>query len=241
MQSRLINMLKRIYVFAALILISQSIHAQHWKWTVGLNNTNYQYKSSTGELIDFIKPLGGMHASFRYNKELVDTTDLISKFSKTAIFFGNHQKLAKIASLFRYELGANINQFNATGDYQNIILNYQTNFIGLHAAFGPEVKLYKGFSLAVQGNLDLQKLFSGVQTQISNNKNINYNLADNEDFNPLHVMLGYNIEIHKLLTDKTSMFISYQKSSTFHGWSEGKPSLNFAPTSLSIGLKISKF
>jgi len=234
-------MIKKISLVAFLVLIGQQIQAQHWKWTVGLNSTNYQYKSSTGDAIDYFKPFGGLHASFRYNKELVDTTDLISKFSKTAIFFGNHQKLAKIASMFRYELGVNINQFNATGDIQNIILNYQTNFVGLHAAFGPEVKLYKGFSIAIQGNLGAQKLFSGVQTQISNSRNINYNLADNENFSPIHVMLGYNVEIHKLLTDKTSVFISYQKSSTMHGWTEGKPSLNFAPTSLSIGLKISKF
>ncbi len=234
-------MIKNLYFIALFACVSIQIQAQHWKWTVGLNSTDYQYKSSTGDVIDYIKPLGGMHASFQYNKELVDTTDLISKFSKTAIFFGNHQKLAKIASLFRYELGVNINQFNATGDIQNIILNYQTNFIGLHAAFGPELKIYKGFSIAVQGNLGAQKLFTGVQTQISNSKNINYNLADNENFSPIHMMLGYNIEIHKLLTDKTSMFISYQKNTTLHGWTEGKPSLNFTPTSLSIGLKISKF
>lgn len=234
-------MIKKIYILLLLVLIGQQIQAQHWKWTVGLNSTDYQYKGSQGDVIDYLKPLGGMHASFRYSKELIDTTDLISKFSKTAIFFGNHQKLAKIASLFRYELGVNINQFNATGDIQNILLNYQTNFVGLQAAFGPEIKLYKGFSLAIQGNLGAQKLFSGVQTQISNSKNINYNLADNENFSPIHVMLGYNIELQKLLTDKTSVFVSYQKSSTFHSWTEGKPSLNFTPTSLSIGLKISKF
>lgn len=234
-------MIKKIYLIALLSIVGLQIQAQHWKWTVGLNSTEYQYKSSTGDVIDYIKPLGGMHASFRFNKELIDTTDLISKFSKTAIFFGNHQKLAKIASLFRYELGLNINQFNATGDIQNIILNYQTNFIGLHAAFGPEVKVYKGFSIALQGNLGAQKLFTGVQSQISTSKNINYNLADNENFNPIHVMLGYNIEVHKLLTEKTSVFISYQKNSTLHGWSAGKPSLNFTPTTLSIGLKISKF
>jgi hypothetical protein len=234
-------MTKNIILVAVLAILSLQVNAQHWKWSVGLNSTNYQYKSSTGETIDYIKPLGGMHASFRYNKELIDTTDLISKFSKSAIFFGNHQKLAKIVSLFRYELGVNINQFNATGDIQNIVLNYQTNFVGLHAAFGPEVKVYKGFSIGVQGNLSAQKLFSGVQTQISNSKNITYNLAENENFNPIHVMLGYNVEIHKILTDKTSVFVSYQKNSTFHGWTEGKPSLNFAPTSLSIGLKISKF
>ncbi len=234
-------MIKKIYLIALLSIVGLQIQAQHWKWTVGLNSTEYQYKSSTGDVIDYIKPLGGMHASFRFNKELIDTTDLISKFSKTAIFFGNHQKLAKIASLFRYELGLNINQFNAIGDIQNIILNYQTNFIGLHAAFGPEVKVYKGFSIALQGNLGAQKLFTGVQSQISTSKNINYNLADNENFNPIHVMLGYNIEVHKLLTEKTSVFISYQKNSTLHGWSAGKPSLNFTPTTLSIGLKISKF
>lgn len=234
-------MIKKIYLIALLSIVGLQIQAQHWKWTVGLNSTEYQYKSSTGDVIDYIKPLGGMHASFRFNKELIDTTDLISKFSKTAIFFGNHQKLAKIASLFRYELGLNINQFNAIGDIQNIILNYQTNFIGLHAAFGPEVKVYKGFSIALQGNLGAQKLFTGVQSQISTSKNINYNLADNENFNPIHVMLGYNIEFHKLLTEKTSVFISYQKNSTLHGWSAGKPSLNFTPTTLSIGLKISKF
>lgn len=234
-------MIKKITFLVLLATLGQQVYAQHWKWSVGLNSTDYQFKSSTGEQIDFIKPLGGMHASFRYNKELIDTTDLISKFSKTAIFFGNHQKLAKIVSFFRYEVGLNVNQFNATGDIQNIILNYQTNFVGLHAAFGPEIKLYKGFSLSIHGNVGAQKLFSGVQTQISTSRNVNYNLADNENFKPIHIMLGYNIELHKVLAEKTSAFISFQKNSTFHGWTAGKPSLNFAPTTLSIGLKISKF
>lgn len=236
-----VKMTKKILLLALIALFAFDVKAQHWKWDVGLNSTNYQFKGITGNQVDFLKPTGGMHASFRYNKELVDTTNLISKFSKTAIFFGNHQKLAKIASLFRYEVGLNLNQFNATGDIQNIILNYQTNFAGITAGFGPEVKIYKGFSIAVQGNVSAQKMLTGVQTQISNSKNINYDLSDNENFNPLHVMLGYTVEIHKLLFDKTSMFVQYQKGTTLHGWSEGKTSLNFAPTSISIGLKISKF
>lgn len=234
-------MIKNILIVTLMALLTLEANAQHWKWDVGLNSTKYQFKGTTGNEIDYLKPLGGMHASFRYNKELVDTTDLISKFSKTAIFFGNHQTLAKIASLFRYELGVNLNQFNSTGDIQNIILNYQTNFVGLSASFGPEVKVYKGFSIAVHGNLSGQKMFSGVQTQISNAKNINYDLSANENFNPIHVMLGYSLEINKLLNDKTSVFVNYQKNTTMHGWKEGKTSLNFAPTTLSIGLKISKF
>jgi hypothetical protein len=234
-------MIKNIYLIGLLALLSLQANAQHWKWTVGLNSTAYQYKSSTGADVDYLKPTGGLHASFRYNKELVDTTDLISKFSKTAIFFGNHQKLAKIASLFRYELGLNLNQFNATGDIQNTILQYQTNFAGITGAFGPEVKIYKGFSISIQGNMAVQKMLTGVQTLISSYKNTNYDLADNENFSPIHFMMGYSVEVHKVLTDKTSVFIQYQKSSTFHGWTEGKPSLNFAPTNISIGLKISKF
>jgi hypothetical protein len=234
-------MIKKILKIALIALIACEANAQHWKWDVGLNNTEYQFKDKTGKQLDYLKATGGMHASFRYNKELVDTTNLISKFSKTAIFFGNHQKLAKIASLFRYELGVNLNQFNSTGDIQNIILNYQTNFVGLSASFGPEIKVYKGFSIALHGNLGAQKMLSGIQTQISNTKNINYDLSDNENFNPVHIMLGYSVEINKLLTDKTSVFVNYQKNTTLHGWTEGKTNLNFAPTTFSIGLKISKF
>ena len=159
---------KKLLLLALIALFAFDSNAQHWKWDIGLNSTEYQFKSTTGKELDYLKPGGGMHASFRYNKELVDTTDLISKFSKTAIFFGNHQTLAKVVSMFRYEVGVHLNQFNATGDIQNILLNYQTNYVGLSASFGPEVKIYKGFSIAIQGNVTGQKLFTGVQTQISN-------------------------------------------------------------------------
>jgi len=234
-------MLKNISLIALIAIISFQGQAQHWKWSVGLNNTAYQYKTKAGVDLDNFKSTGGVHASFRYNKELVDTTDLISKFSKTAIFFGNHQKLAKIASMFRYELGANLNQFNASVDVRNTVNSYQASFIGLTGAFGPEIKLYKGFSIALQGNVSVQKLFTGTQTTISNNLNANFDLADNEDFNPIHFMMGYSVEIHKLLSDKTSVFVQYQKSSTFHSWSEGNASLNFAPSTIAIGIKLSKF
>ena len=219
------------------LLLSHSLTAQHWKWDMGLNNTVYDFKSSTGIANDYMKPVGGVHIGFAYNKELIDTTELISKFSKTAIFFGNHQKLAKITSYFRYEIGLGINQFNSVGDIQNIALNYQTNFVGLTLGFGPEVKIYKGFSLALRGQVGVHKMLAGTQ-QINNRY---YSLADNEMFSPLQVFPGYSVELHKSLSDKISAYVHYSTSSTMRSWSAGKATLNFVPTTLSIGLKISKF
>jgi hypothetical protein len=230
-------MLKYIYLAAILVCINLTVEAQHWKWEAGLTNTNYSFQTSTGQQTNFMKPNGGVHFGFAYNKEVIDTTALISKFSKSAIFFGNNKRLAKIASFFRYEAGLNLTQLNAVGDVQNRQLSYQTSFAGIHAAFGPEVKIYRGFSFAMQGKLATMKMINGTQQRDMNF----FSLSQDPSFSKIQFFYGYNISIHKRLADKTSAFISYDFTKTARKAQLGKSNLNFAPSIISIGMKISQF
>ncbi len=230
-------MRKNIYLAAILVCVSVSVLAQHWKWEAGLTHTNYKYQTSTGAQTNFMKPNGGVHIGFAYNKEVIDTTALISKFSKTAIFFGNNKKLAKIASFFRYEAGLNLTQLNAVGDVQNKQLSYQTTFAGIHAGFGPEVKIYRGFSIALQGKLATMKMISGTQQ-----RDMNYFTLNKEpSFSKVQFFYGYNLSIHKRLADKTSVFFAYDFTQTAHKYQAGKSNLNFQPTCFIIGMKLSQF
>ncbi len=230
-------MRKYICLTALAICVNISARAQHWKWEAGLTSTDYKFQTSTGVMTNFMKPNGGVHIGFAYNKEVIDTTALISKFSKSAIFFGNHQTLAKIASYFRYDLGLNLTQLNAVGDVQNKQLAYQTSFAGIHAGFGPEVKVYRGFSIALLGKLAGMQMLAGTQLRDNNY----FALRQDPSFSKFQFFYGYNIAIHKRLADKTSVFIAYDVTQTAHGQQAGKTNLNFKPTNFIIGIKLSQF
>ncbi len=226
-----------ISLAAILVCLSHSLHAQHWKWEAGLSNTSYSFQTSTGQQTNFMKPNGGVHMGFAYNKEIIDTTAMISKFSKSSIFFSNNKKLAKVVSFFRYEVGLNLTQLNAVGDVQNRQLSYQTSFGGLHLGFGPEVKIYRGFSLAIQGKFSPMKMINGIQQ-----RDMNYfSLSQDPSFSKVQLFYGYNIAIHKRLADKTSVFFSYDVMSTVNKAQTGKSNLNCEPSIIIIGLKVSQF
>jgi hypothetical protein len=229
----------RQYTYLATILVcfSFSTQAQHWKWEAGLTNTNYSFQTSTGQQTNFMKPNGGVHFGFAFNKEIIDTTALISKFSKSAIFFGNNKILAKVVSFFRYEAGLNLTQLNAVGDVQNRQLSYQTSFAGLHLAFGPEVKIYRGFSIALLGKFAPMKMINGTQQ-----RDMNYfSLSQDPSFSKVQLFYGYNISIHKRLAEKTSVYFSYDVMNTVNKAQANKSNLNFEPSIISIGMKISQF
>ena len=230
-------MLKYLYLCALALCINISLQAQHWKWEAGLTTTDYKFQTSTGAQTNFIKPNGGVHLGFAYNKEIIDTTVMISKFSKTAIFFGNHQTLAKIVSFLRYDLGLNLAQLNAVGDVQNKQLSYQTSFAGIHAGFGPELKIYRGFSIALLGKLAGMQMLAGTQLRDNNY----FTLTEDPTFSKFQFFYGYNISIHKRLADKTSLFIAYEVTQTAREQQAGKTNLNFKPTNFIIGIKLSQF
>ena len=113
------------------IALAFSGQAQSYKWSIGSAITHYQFQNSKGLAIEWMKPSSGLHVEVSHENALIDTVRLISKFSKSALFFNNHPKLAKTLSHLNYAIGLNYHQLNAIGDVRQIAFSYQTDSVGL--------------------------------------------------------------------------------------------------------------
>ena len=149
---------------------------------------------------------------------------------------GLHLSLSREASLsksFLYDFGVNYNQFNTVGDVQNIPFSYATDFIGLGAGIGPKLSLGKGISFVAKANATVSTMVNGNQFLL----NRYVDLADDDQFNSLRTMYGYSFELHKQISPQVGVFVKYQHLDSYNF---GSSTLNFIPSTFSIGLSLSK-
>ena len=145
----------------------------------------------------------------------------------------NLSKEAHLTKNFIWDAGIAYNQFNAVGDVQNIPFNYLTDFIGINAGVGPKVRLGKGLSLIPKGNVSIAKMINGNQFL----QNHYVDLSTDEQFNSLKTLLGYSFELNKIVNSKMNIFLKYQHMDCY---SFGSSTLNFIPSTLSIGIEIAQ-
>ena len=203
-------MLIRILFF---ILLSLPAYSQSYQLAVGSNLTSYLFVNSASVNPANMRAASGMHLSL-------------------------HREAA-ISNDFYYDLGINYNQFNAVGDVQNIPMRYDTDFIGLGAGIGPRIKLGKTLSLVVKGRVSAVKMINGNQMLL----NRYINLDDDDQFNSIRTMYGLSLELRKQINAQVSTFASYQYLTSYKQFIEpnklGTSTVNFVPSTLSIGLVLS--
>ena len=196
-----------------LFLISLPAYSQSYQLAVGSNLTSYLFVNSASTNPANLRAASGMHLSL-------------------------HREAA-ISNDFYYDLGINYNQFNTVGDVQNIPMRYDTDFIGLGAGIGPHIKLGKTTSLVVKGRVSAVKMINGNQLLL----NRYINLADDDQFNSLRTMYGLSLELRKQINAQVSTFVSYQYLTSYKQFIEpnrtGKSTVNFIPTTFSLGLVLS--
>ena len=196
-----------------LFLLSLPAYSQSYQLAVGSNLTNYLFVNSASTNPANMRAATGMHLSL-------------------------HREAA-ISNDFFYDLGISYNQFNAVGDVQNIPMSYQTDFIGLGAGIGPRIKLGKTLSLVVKGRVSAVKMINGNQLLL----NRYINLADDDQFNSIRTMYGLSLDLRKQINAQVSTFVSYQYLNSYKQFIEpnrtGKSTVNFIPTTFSLGLVLS--
>ena len=209
---------------------------QQYAFELGSTLSRFDYTLANGTKADFLIPAAGLSFGIHGIQSLLDTNTISASSGKKSIYFNQHPLIRKIVSALRYELGFEYLQMNALGNQQKISFAYQTDFIGLQGGLGANISMGRGFSLA--GNLVMQgqKMIQGNQL-IANQY---YDLKENEQFNGIQLLMGYKAEILKNLTDKISLFAAFQESKTYHSAELGKSSLNFCPSQILIGLRLSK-
>ena len=196
-----------------LFLLSLPAYSQSYQLAVGSNLTNYLFVNSVSTNPANMRAASGMHLSL-------------------------HREAA-ISNDFYYDLGISYNQFNTVGDIQNIPMRYDTDFIGLGAGIGPHIKLGKTTSLVVKGRVSAVKMINGNQMLL----NRYINLAEDDQFNSIRTMYGLSLELRKQINSQVSTFVSYQYMTSYKQFIEpnrtGKSTVNFIPTTFSLGLVLS--
>lgn len=140
---------------------------------------------------------------------------------------------SKLSKSFLVDYGVSYNQFNAVGDVQNIPFSYATDYIGLSAGIGPKLSLGKGISLNVKANTSVSSLLNGNQFL----QNHYTDLADDDQFNSLRTLYGYSFELAKQISPQVGVFVKYLHLDSYNF---GSSTLNFIPSTFSIGLSLSK-
>ncbi len=140
---------------------------------------------------------------------------------------------SKLSKSFLYDFGVNYNQFNNVGDVQNIPFSYATDFIGLNAGIGPRLNLGKGISFVAKATASVSTMVNGNQFLL----NSYVDLADDDQFNSMRTMYGYSFELHKQISPQVGVFVKYQHLDSYNF---GSSTLNFIPSTFSLGLSLNK-
>mgnify|MGYP000449814133 FL=1 len=140
---------------------------------------------------------------------------------------------SKLSKAFLVDYGINYNQFNNVGDVQNIPFSYATDFIGLHGGVGPRLNLGKGIALVAKVNVSASTMVNGNQFLL----NRYVDLSSDSQFSSLRTMYGYSFELSKQINPQIGVFAKYQHLDSYNF---GSSTLNFIPSTFSIGLSLSK-
>ena len=140
---------------------------------------------------------------------------------------------SKLSKSFLVDYGINFNQFNNVGDVQNIPFSYATDFIGLGAGIGPRLSLGKGIALVSKLQVAASTLVNGNQFLL----NHYVDLSGDSQFSSLRTMIGYSFELSKQISPQVGVFAKYQHLDSYNF---GSSTLNFIPSTFSIGLSLSK-
>ena len=149
---------------------------------------------------------------------------------------GLHMSLSResaVSKSFLLDFGINYNQFNNVGDIQNIPFSYATDFIGIHAGIGPRLSLGKGIALVAKANVAATTMVNGNQFLL----NRYVDLSSDDQFNSIRTMYGYSFELSKQINPQLGVFAKYQHLDSYNF---GSSTLNFIPSTFSIGLSLSK-
>ena len=140
---------------------------------------------------------------------------------------------SKLSKSFLYDFGVNYNQFNNVGDVQNIPFSYATDFIGLNAGIGPKLSLGKGITFIAKANASISTMVNGNQFLL----NRYVDLSGDDQFNSMRTMYGYSFEFSKQISPQVGVFVKYQHLDSYNF---GSSTLNFIPSTFSLGLSLSK-
>lgn len=209
--------------------------SKSWSLGVGTAISSYDFISSSGNKIDYLKKDAGNSYAIGYEQTMLDTTKFVGLSTPKAIYFLKHKTISTI--LTKLTIGAHVllNQYNAVGNVQNLAFDYQTNYAGLQLSIGPKISLGKKWHVLPKGLISGQHILQG-------NQHVNFSYVDltkDSSFNGLKTFLGYEIRLEKQINNALCFYISGANNSTYISKKTGVANLNFQSIALQMGIKIS--
>lgn len=228
---------KRLSLLVVFLIISQNVlfsQTKSWSLGVGTAITTYDFTTSAGNKIDYLKKGTGNSYAIGYEQAVVDTNKFVGQSTPKAIYFLQHKNLAKILTKIHVGVQVLLNQYNAVGNIQNVAFDYQTNYAGLQVSVGPKIAIGKKWSFVLKGIISGQHILQG-------NQHVNFSYIDltkDDSFSGLKTFMGLDLRLEKQLNNSLSFYINGANSSTYHKQEPGVANLNFNSTSLQMGIKI---
>lgn len=211
---------------------------KNWNISFGSNITRYDYINKKGIAVDYLKPSSGLSFAMGFDKVIIDSMAIMGQSTKSAQFFWNHKKLAKILTKMEWSTKVTLNQYNAVGDIQYMAFDYQTNYLGIQGGVGVFQVLGKDWTLRLKGYISPQYLVQGNQRLNESTGVSYYDLRSDNSFNNFQVFAGYGLSIEKQIKDQLSFYIEAGNQRTFKAHKDGEVNLNFNATNLNFGIKI---
>ena len=118
-------------------------------------------------------------------------------------------------------------------DLKSSLLANQTDFLGFQGKIGFRIPLPFKTSINLQGIASVNKIVHGNQFLL----NRYIDLTGDPQFSGVKPMLGFGVDMEKRFSEKLAGFVSYQYQQTFSPKSVGESTLNFKPTSGSVGIR----
>lgn len=219
-----------IWLFA----ITPPLHAQNWSIQLGTNNTHYQFTNSLGTQVSSLRPSPGRHLELSYQKVLLDTSKLLLKSNRSALYFTNHSTQAKLVSMLRLGFQLSSEQLNASGNAGISQFAYQTEFAGIGIQAGLQIPIRKKLSVEVAGKLNSQYLIQGTQRIDSQQ----FDLLQDQQFNGLQLSAGYVTQVNYRINTLAALHLGFQSLKSIGVSAVNSTELAFQPATVFIGIRL---
>lgn len=201
------------------ILTSHHLAAQDWNFQMGINASQFKFKSPAGVDQTSFQPDAGLQLSILRNDHLFDSSKTKSGFV---------QKL-------NYQVGLVFNQFNSSGETQNVPFSYSSTYIGLKLGLGIKSRLGRGMSLSYSGIMQMNQLVLGTQKM----GNQVFNLQGNKQFDRLIAHLGGELKLVKQINAQTALLTYFSKVWQFNTTQSDGSQFAIHPSSFGFGVQYS--
>lgn len=201
------------------ILSSYHLTAQDWNFQMGLNSTQFEFKSPAGLVQNSFQPDAGLQLSILRNDRLVDSSKTKSGFVRK----------------LNYQVGLAVNQFNSSGETQNIPFSYSSTYIGLKLGLGIKSHLGRGMSLSYSGIMQINQLVLGSQKM----GNQVFNLQGNKQFDRLIAHVGGELKLVKQINAQTALLTYFSKAWQFNTTQSDGSQFAIHPSSFGFGVQYS--